>query len=639
MKITEQIKYKIKEFYESGLSTVKISKEIHTSPKIIKEVLFSVGIDIHDDNRTTGPRMKHTSGYWLKKENCENAAKQCRNRREFYHKFSTAAKKSRQNNWIDEFAEKYFSKEINYNSFEKEVHCVYSYEFKETNSVYVGRTTNIKRRDCSHRSDIKDTVFKHSKNEDVEIPQPKILIENINGEKSLELEEYWVIQYKKIGWNILNKSKTGIHSGSLGSSIRKWSYETCKTAASLCKNKEEFKKKYSRAHNVSRENAWIDEFFPYNDKKINGYFDKIENCKKESKKFSSIMEIRKKYPFLYQKISKNKWTEEIRIYINENKEKRKIAKKTVLCFNEKNSIKLSELNLTEKCFYNTLNDIFEDKIIIDNRTEPNRRLIIRIECKKIILVLLTVKNCGTFTSNINNSYHKNLHEYCVYRGYNIIQVYDYEYKNDKNLIINKIKQLCYMNNTLQKINARECVIKTITKSECEDFLNKNHIQKFTKSTIYLGGYYNEKLCAVMSFKLNPMNSNEEWELNRFACDINLLCRGIAGKMLNFFIKEKKPNSIVSFADKRFSNGTNNVYEKIGFIKKTDTALSYKYFSLSEKNNKTLYHKLLFNKQKLHKKYGFPLTMTETEMAKELGYDRIWDCGLIKYVWENKESTD
>ena len=43
--------------------------------------------------------------------------------------------------------------------------------------------------------------------------------------------------------------------------------------------------------------------------------------------------------------------------------------------------------------------------------------------------------------------------------------------------------------------------------------------------------------------------------------------------------------------------------------------------------------MYFNKQKLHKKYGFPLTMTETEMAKELKYDRIWDCGLVKYIWE------
>lgn len=29
-------------------------------------------------------------------------------------------------------------------------------------------------------------------------------------------------------------------------------------------------------------------------------------------------------------------------------------------------------------------------------------------------------------------------------------------------------------------------------------------------------------------------------------------------------------------------------------------------------------------------------MTETEMVKKLGYDRIWDCGLIKYVWEKPE---
>ena len=28
-------------------------------------------------------------------------------------------------------------------------------------------------------------------------------------------------------------------------------------------------------------------------------------------------------------------------------------------------------------------------------------------------------------------------------------------------------------------------------------------------------------------------------------------------------------------------------------------------------------------------------LTETEMAKELGYDRIWDCGLIKYVYTNQ----
>ena len=32
-------------------------------------------------------------------------------------------------------------------------------------------------------------------------------------------------------------------------------------------------------------------------------------------------------------------------------------------------------------------------------------------------------------------------------------------------------------------------------------------------------------------------------------------------------------------------------------------------------------------------------LTETEMVKELGYDRIWDCGLIKYVYTNPDYNE
>ena len=33
--------------------------------------------------------------------------------------------------------------------------------------------------------------------------------------------------------------------------------------------------------------------------------------------------------------------------------------------------------------------------------------------------------------------------------------------------------------------------------------------------------------------------------------------------------------------------------------------------------------------------GLTNEMTETEMTKKLGYDKIWDCGLIKYVWRKE----
>ena len=43
----------------------------------------------------------------------------------------------------------------------------------------------------------------------------------------------------------------------------------------------------------------------------------------------------------------------------------------------------------------------------------------------------------------------------------------------------------------------------------------------------------------------------------------------------------------------------------------------------------------FRKQNLHKKYDLPLTMTEDEMTEKLGYYKIWDCGLFKYVWKKE----
>ena len=47
---------------------------------------------------------------------------------------------------------------------------------------------------------------------------------------------------------------------------------------------------------------------------------------------------------------------------------------------------------------------------------------------------------------------------------------------------------------------------------------------------------------------------------------------------------------------------------------------------------TRHHKFGFRKERLSKTYGFPMSMTETEMTKSAGYKRIYDGGLFKYVW-------
>ena len=133
----------------------------------------------------------------------------------------------------------------------------------------------------------------------------------------------------------------------------------------------------------------------------------------------------------------------------------------------------------------------------------------------------------------------------------------------------------------------------------------------------------------MTFK-EMVKSNNKWELTRFATDNELIVAGAGGKLFKYFIRQYNPIEIKSFADRRWTlNGKNNLYTKIGFTLKESTKPDYRY-------TKTPYdyiHKFNFRKQKLHKKYNLPLSMTETQMAKTLGYDKIWDCGLYKYVWK------
>jgi hypothetical protein len=146
------------------------------------------------------------------------------------------------------------------------------------------------------------------------------------------------------------------------------------------------------------------------------------------------------------------------------------------------------------------------------------------------------------------------------------------------------------------------------------------------------------LVAVMSFK-NGNIKNNGWELTRFATDYHYIINGIGGKLFKYFVRKEKPIEVYSFADRRWTlDINNNLYTKLGFKIDKINRPDYKYYNEKVDRYERI-HKMRFNKKSLSKKYGFPMTMTETEMAKELGYDRIWDCGLIKYIYTNPDDVE
>ena len=235
-------------------------------------------------------------------------------------------------------------------------------------------------------------------------------------------------------------------------------------------------------------------------------------------------------------------------------------------------------------------------------------------------------------------FHNSKTNECLKMGVRLIHIFEDEYQTNKELVINKLCHILEINKDLEKIMGRKCMIKKIGIDTEKDFLNKYHIQGWVGSTIAYGAFFNDEIIAVMSFKIKDKNG-KSWELIRFASNYNYICQGIGGKLFNYFVKEHNPSEVISFADRRWTiNENHNIYTILGFKNLGHTKPSYSYINTKICKYKR-FHKFGFRKERLMKKYGenfgLNINMTETEMAKALGYDRIWDCGLIKYVWKNK----
>jgi len=178
-----------------------------------------------------------------------------------------------------------------------------------------------------------------------------------------------------------------------------------------------------------------------------------------------------------------------------------------------------------------------------------------------------------------------------------------------------------------KFFARKCVIKELKSNEIKGFLNENHLQGYISSSYNLGLFFNEKLVSVMTFSKSRMNKSYDWEMIRFCSLNNTIVIGAGGKLLSFFEKEKKPNSLISYANRRWSNG--NFYKKLNFTFSHLTKPNYFYF---KKGSYVLHSRNQFQKHMLSKKLPFfNNTISEEQNMFLNQYYKIYDCGNMVFV--------
>lgn len=276
---------------------------------------------------------------------------------------------------------------------------------------------------------------------------------------------------------------------------------------------------------------------------------------------------------------------------------------------------------------------FIAKYVSENDIVTNSRQIIK---PFEIDIFLKTKNIafefdGLFWHSSKNEIPKDYHlrktELCEARGIQLIHIFENEWEFKREIVESRIKSLLGIyDNT---VFARKCEIKEIDSKTSKEFQEINHIQGSVNSSVNVGLYHGNELVSLMTFGKCRFDRKHEWEMLRFCNRLGHHVIGGAGKLLKYFEKTYKPKSLVSYADRRWSQG--RLYNVLGFKLDHISKPDYWYWNYNS-SNKRIESRIKYQKHKLRTLLKtFDPNKTEVENMKSNGYYQIYDCG--NYVFE------
>lgn len=210
------------------------------------------------------------------------------------------------------------------------------------------------------------------------------------------------------------------------------------------------------------------------------------------------------------------------------------------------------------------------------------------------------------------------------KGYRYLRFWDFEFNNPRPM-------LSYIHSVLKlntkRVFARKCTVEKLDNDVATNFLNTWHLQGSTNASVKYGLFDTDrKLLAVMTFKRPHISKAYAWELARFCVKGGWSIPGGASKLFAAFRREHNPTSVVSYADKRYSEG--NLYKHLNMTYSHTSNPGYFYIKGS-----TLISRYRAQKHKLHNLLeDFDPNLSEVLNMKANGYYRSFDCGQLIYYW-------
>lgn len=211
----------------------------------------------------------------------------------------------------------------------------------------------------------------------------------------------------------------------------------------------------------------------------------------------------------------------------------------------------------------------------------------------------------------------------------LVHVFESEYIKNPQRIIDSLLHKANLDKNKEKVYARCCKVKGISHKKAKRWAEGIGFE-INDAILYFGLMKEQEMIAILSLR---DGRDGEWEIVDYISNPRYVVSGTFSKLFCHFVRKYNPLRVKASVPIEYTpDRSHNVFANCGFTIERQTAPDFGYFKRVDgpiiQSKDAVIHRLRTQKLNLSGK-------SETQIAKQFGYDRIWNCGKYVYLWKKE----